>query len=204
MKLHASDMISRSSGGESLAIRAARDDRLRVVRRRIEAVDEIHEGIRGEPGPECVRREVERVPADLRHLHAGRGKAAHFPSEESEAAHPGRFLALLEEHLVADADAEKWNPAVEHIAHHMPKPAFLEPAHAVPKCADARQHDFFRARNLRRIGGEPHVRAERFQRIEDAAHIAGAVVNKGDHGEENLWEHEMRLGFVRIESVNRD
>ena len=63
---------------------------------------------------------------------------------------------------IAYAIGQGWNPAVEHIAHHMPEPALLEPAHAVPKCADARQHDFFRARNLRGIGGQPHVRAERF------------------------------------------
>jgi len=60
------------------------------------------------------------VPADLRHLehaairpHHVCGKAHHAPRDDAQSGVPPHFLALVEQHLHADTDAQQRRPRVD-------------------------------------------------------------------------------------------
>ncbi len=181
VKLDAGDAAASGGGGEGLAVGAAGDGALRVGGLGVVAVDEIDVAVCGEPGPERVRGKVERVPADLRDFEAGSGEAFYFSAEEAEAADAGGLFTFLKEHLVADADAEEWATAGEPRFHRLPKAALAEAADAVAKGADAGEDDLFGAFDFGEVCGETHVSAVILQGVEDAANVAGAVVDECNH-----------------------
>src|SRR5450432_2156630 len=72
-------------------------------------MNEIDMGLRADVVPYRRRwlGRLDRVPADVRHLHRVALKPAHRPAKMREARDPGRFLARFKEELIAQADPEK-------------------------------------------------------------------------------------------------
>src|SRR5260370_27667266 len=88
-----------------------------IARLREKAVHEIDVTAAGNPMEQRAggQGDLDLVPADLRNFEAGLfGEADDLAGKNSQ---PGRaaikFLALLEQRLVADADAEKWPAAFD-------------------------------------------------------------------------------------------
>ena len=99
VKLHARDVPERGPGGESFAVGRLRRNHIRALGRGKIGVHEKKVGLGRERAPERVRRlgELQRIPADLRHLQPRRGEALHLAREKTEALFAGRFLARLEQ-----------------------------------------------------------------------------------------------------------
>ena len=103
-----------------------------------------------------------------------------------EDAQPGgatvELLALLEQRLVADADAEERTAGLDELARGLQQRLLVERLDAIVERADARQHDGPRVGHFLGLPGDAHVCPDLEQRLVDAAQVAGAVVNQSNHG----------------------
>src|SRR5439155_21741362 len=92
------------------------------------------------------------------------------------------LLALGEEELIAEADAEERAPAVEAAADRLQQAQRLERAHGVVERAVAGQHDRLGVVDDPRVLGDQRPHAETPERLLHAPEIAPAVVDDRDHG----------------------
>ena len=109
-------------------------------------------------------------------------KAHDLAAENAEARRATvELLALLEQRLVADADAEERPARLDELARGLQQFLLSQGMDAIVKRAHAGQHD--RARVVHPFGPlhDAHVRADLEQRLVDAAQVAGAVIEEGDH-----------------------
>ena len=111
VKLRGEHIVAPDGRRKVVAVVRARGDDGRVHRLRIKAVHEINVAAAGDAAIERTVgfHDLQLVPADLRNLVAGLlGEADDFALKYAETGGAGiEFLALLEQRLVADADAEK-------------------------------------------------------------------------------------------------
>jgi hypothetical protein len=98
-------------------------------------------------------------------------------------AQPGRiaFFAAFEQHLQADADAEKRFGA-RRLEHRRTQAPGIQLAHAVGHCALAREYHALGLPHEPGIGGNVNlgIRRDVLQRLGYRAQVAHAVVNDGD------------------------
>ena len=126
---------------------------------------------------EDARRPGERelVPAHVRH--GRRVELANTAGEQTQALAP--LVALLEEDLEPDADAEHRPAGIDAVAQHSPRaapaPRRRAPAWPTPATTASGARG-----DLRRIRRDDRLRARAGQRRADAAQIAGAVVGEHD------------------------
>src|SRR5688572_27514209 len=116
MELHRENICARGSAGETKRVQAVACGELGSSGLRKIAVNEIKACAVGNALPQRVSAAlVHFVPAHVRHLelialrvdHVLHGKAADSAGEQSQAGRVA-FFAVLEEHLQADANSEKW------------------------------------------------------------------------------------------------
>src|SRR5213079_346660 len=104
-------------------------------------------------------RESHLVPADLGDAQAV-GEAANPPGQPAEARRVP-LLAVLEQNLEPDADAEEGRPVLLH-----------SPGERIEEVGFA---DLFRLRH------QPTFEPEPLERVDDAGGVAGSVVDHVDH-----------------------
>jgi hypothetical protein len=126
----------------------------------------------------------------VRHLESVELRALETPhptAEESETGDGAELLALLEEELQAETDAEERRAAEHDLAHRLDETAVAEVLHAGTERADAGQHDAIGGKDpssvARHLDGSPRAR----ETLLDAAEVAHPVVDDGDHGVARTW-----------------
>src|SRR5262245_37918955 len=196
MELHAGHAVASGGGAEGDAVLGPPEDQPRVLRFDRVGVDEVERRLGRTllgAGPE--RRAVaplDPVPADLRELARG-PEAAHRPRQHAEAARAGALLALREQQLQAEADAEYRPTGVDRLPHRAVEPLPRDPPHRLAEVPDARQDDGLGAVELARGADHPHPRAEPLERLGGAAQVAHLVVQDRDQGSRARRAHRNPL-----------
>src|SRR5262249_13843936 len=132
------------------------------------------------------------VPAHVRHLAVGIAREAHHPSaEDAEPGHAGRLLALVEEDLHPDTDAEERPPRSRRLAHGLDQPRGREVLHAGAEGALPRQHARRCGGDALGVAGDLGRLAEALEGLLRAAQVADAVVDDGERP-----RHPSRVPFV--------
>jgi len=114
-------------------------------------------------------------------LHAPGVEALHFPRQHAEACDALGFVAALEEGLEAQADAQKGSltgqVALErgHIA------LLLQNLHHAAEGPHPGEDQLFGVVYIRLGGANPYGLAQLFDGVDDAANVAGAIVEQSNH-----------------------
>ena len=182
VELHTSHTPARRRRGKGFAIGRERRDFRDIPRGGKVGVDKIHVRLRGQTAPERMRTQIELVPADLGHFQSRCGEAFYPARKKAKPPYPGRFLAFVEEHLIAHADSQERFVRGQPLRDGVPQATRLQAAHAIAKGADSRQHHGIRFRQSRRIADQFHVGIFTPERIDDTVDITGAVIDQGKHG----------------------
>ena len=88
----------------------------------------------------------------------------------------GRFFAVFEQRLQAQADAQKRHARADALQQRRAHAHLIQRPHHLAEVADAGQDDLMRAAQPCRVADELIRRAELVQRILDRAQIAGSVI----------------------------
>src|SRR5690606_17881276 len=129
---------------------------------------------------------ADAVPAHVRDLEASAlgvdhvlAEAHDAPAEDREAGRPRRLVALLEEDLHAEADAEVGAAAVDVLEHDLAEPAAER--HRAPLDGPlAGHHEAIGAADLVGIAGDVGPRARALERARDAVEVPHAEIEDGD------------------------
>src|SRR5207302_6101743 len=108
-------------------------------------------------------------------------EGAHDAPHPVEALGVPELLALREEELVAEADAEERPPAVERAAERPAEPGRVDVLHRVAERPVARQHTGLGLVDDPGVGGHARGNADARERLLDAPQVAPAVVDDRDH-----------------------
>src|SRR5579875_1811039 len=175
--------------GELGAVARRGGDERRIGGHRVVGVHEVDVGAVGDArehgdGP----HDAQRIPAHVRHLARGVAREAHHaPGEDAEPAHAGRLLALLEEELHADADAEKGASRARRLTHRLDEPRRREVFHARAEGALAGQDDGGRGGDAGRVARDLGRVARPLDRLLCAAQVADAVVESTPFTRGSRW-----------------
>jgi len=185
VKLRGENIVAPDGGSKAAAvIRAGRNDGF-VHRLRIKAVNEINVAPAGNAAIERTigLHDVELVPADLRDFQSGLFRETDNAAlKNSESGGAGiEFFASFKQCLITDADAEKRFAGPDEIARGFEQFLFAQGVDAIVERADTGQNHRAGIADLIRPLHDAHVRAGLEQRFVDAAQVAGAVVEQGDH-----------------------
>ena len=145
-------------------------------------VDEVHVGTgRRQVPDEGVRRDrADGVPPHVRHAQLAPGELADVAGQPPQAPDVA-LVAVLEEHLQADADPEEGHALALHALPEVLDPAALgERRHRDVGRTHAGQHVAAYPRALLRRRDEPGVDPQMVQREEHALRVAGLVVDDAD------------------------
>ena len=144
-------------------------------------VHEVEVAAVGHVGGDGVRTgEPHVVPADL-------GDPVGVGEAPDRAGHPAEpvgvaLLAVVEQHLEADADAEERDAVAPHAIAERADEVLLDQAvDGGAGGADAGKDDALGGRDLGRGGGEPGRQPQVLQGVHHARGVAGAVVDHVDH-----------------------
>lgn len=134
--------------------------------------------------PRGLGRIAERytVPAHMRNLQFASGKAGHLSLEYGKASDPGRLFASFKEELVSDAYSKEGPVSLDPVDERFNESKVVELGHAVSKGSLTGKKDDLEIIHLLRCGDEPGRGAEGFQRLDEAADVAAAVVDDADLG----------------------
>ena len=194
-----------TSAGKRSAVLAVRGPHaLRLERGRHLGVVRVHEvevRARRDAREERQRPVVpEPVPAHVGHLEPGR-EPAHHPGQDVEALGVAELLALGEEELVAEADAEIGPPGRDVGADRLGEPEALEAPHGVREGAVPGHDQRAGARHRPGVVGDDDLGHELGQRLPDAAEVAPAVVDDRDHKAPFVESTPSMRGFIREASA---
>lgn len=185
MELGGEDVITPDGGGEIPAIFGLGGDDALVRRLRIKAVDEIDIAAAFDIAEERAigPGNLDLVPADLRNLQAVFfGKADNAAFEDAQTGSAGvEFLASFKQRLVTDADAQEKLAALDVLLRRAEQFLFAHGIDAIIERADAGQDHGAGVADLFGRFGDAHVGADLKERLVDAAQVAGAVIEKGNH-----------------------
>src|SRR5262249_55432520 len=193
-------MIGCDARRERRTVRRRGRDERRIFRHDIKGVDEIDE-VAVRNGVEKRGRflRLELVPAHVRHLRAvPRTEADHAAGKDIEALLRTELLALAEQQLESQADAEKRRLARDDVAHRRDEVVALEIFHARAERADAGQHDAVRAHDRADIAGDLRGVPETLERLLHAVEIAHAVVDDRDHKLPLVDKTPLMRGSMRV------
>src|SRR6185436_7205959 len=123
------------------------------------------------------------VPADVRHLEppVGGVHAHDATGQDAEPRARPLLLALVEQHLHAEADAEVRPAARDRAAQHVAEAALDEPAHEHAERALAGYDDLVRAPDDLGVARDGDVAADLGDRALHRAQVARADIDDGDH-----------------------
>ncbi len=170
MKLGRQDVVAPERGAElHIAVAAVGGNICRILRRTVVGVDEVDEAAFGDPMEDrCRTADTDAVPAHVRHLEPltlfdhPRRKAHHPARDQPQAPVAAEFLALVEEHLHADADAEQRLAGLDMRQQRLDETALAQVMDAVAKGADPRQHHLVRRDDIPGIATYARGKAEGF------------------------------------------
>src|SRR5260221_9269245 len=200
VKLRRINVVAPDGGGEGLSVNRACGDDGGIERLRKKAVDEIDVAAAGNIAEQRAIRlgQLDLVPADLRDLQTGLFGEAHDPARENPQAGGAtvEFVALLEQGLVADTNAEKRAAGADEFARGFEHFLFLKGVDAVVECADTGQHHGLRIGQFTGLAHDTNFSADLQQRLLDAAQVAGAVINQSNHAQSVIpWNDEFNRRF---------
>ena len=115
-------------------------------------------------------------------LHAG-GKAHDLARDQPQPLVATELLALVEEHLHADADAEQRLAGGHMGQQRLDETAGAQVADAVAKGADAGEHHLVGRGDIPGIGADPRREAELLEGLLDAAQVAHLIINDIYHSQ---------------------
>src|SRR5262245_25938994 len=121
------------------------------------------------------------VPSHVGDLES-RGKTAHRARDDIESLALSKLLTLREQELIAETDAEEGTAIVKTRADRVQQTERLERPHRIVEGAVARERHRLSVGDNPRILRDDRAHAETAQGFLDAAEIAPAVVDDGDHG----------------------
>src|SRR5215472_11218419 len=127
-----------------------------------------------------VSRVLHGVPAHVRHLEPSREAADHARQHVQPLALP-ELLALREEELIAEADAEERPALIESRADRLEEPSRLEVGHGVVKRTVTWQHEGAGVLDHPWILRHHRAHPEAAEGLLHAAQVAAAVVDDSDH-----------------------
>ena len=122
------------------------------------------------------------VPSHMRNLQFASGKAGYLPLEYGKASDPGRLFAPFKEELVSYTYSKKRPVSLDPVDQWFNESKVVELGHAVPKGSLTGKKDNLKIIHLLRSGDESGGGAEGFQRPDEAADVAAAVVDNADLG----------------------
>ena len=142
VELHGPQVIADDGGGESfLVISHGGDDAGIDGRGEIRMNEiEIRLGLEARPARMLWVRKMRGIPSHVRDFFAGL-KADDLPLQDAQTSDAWAFFTTLEQQLITDADAEKWNTSRNVFSHGFRKPTTCEFFHRIAKRTDARQND---------------------------------------------------------------
>src|SRR5947207_194248 len=196
MELRRKNIIPGDGRGKGMWIAGAAGREVGIRGLAVVAVDEVEAAAVGNAPPEGVLARLPNlVPAHVRNLETGGarlrriGEGDHVSSQKSE---PRRLSlrAFLEEHLLADAQAEERFSA-RRLLDGFAEPAFPEAAHAIGHRALPRENHAVGAPYGRGVAGNFNLRLRRHmgERLLDGAKVAHSVIDDGD-----ALRHEAAVG----------
>src|SRR3954468_214853 len=153
----------------------------RIARRWIVAMHEVEPARVRDAGPQRMRPRLRHlVPAHVRHLEPGQPEAGDLAAEQPEAGGVA-LLAMLEQHLQPNTDAEK-GPRARRLDHRFARAACGELSHAVGHGSLARHHDPVGRKNVFGRSGDADLRLRRdpLDRLRDRTQVAHPVVDDRD------------------------
>src|SRR5439155_18656157 len=128
-----------------------------------------------------IELEVDRVPADLRHLQAMvSSKTANGAGQDAKTLDPTALLATVEQQLKTHADTEEWPSRGGVRLEGFNEPARCQLAHAVLGGANAGQHQRLGPLDSARVAGDQWPLTDRLERSLHASQIPGVVVDDDD------------------------
>src|SRR5688572_3953669 len=136
MELRRENVIAGDGGGKGASVVGAAGGEARLRGLAVVTVHEIEARAVGYAPPEGMGTDLpDLVPAHVRHLDAGRPALGRDLEPDDASAQEGQprrgpLRALLEEHLLADAQSQERLPA-RGLLDRLPKAALFEAAHAV-------------------------------------------------------------------------
>ena len=113
----------------------------------------------------------------------GNIESDHVAGHDAEALVLAIFEAAVEQQLQAEADAEERFAGGDGRADRLDEVARFEGGNGVAKGADAGEHELRCFGQLGRVVGDRRRVPRALERLLDAAEVAHAVVDDGDHGE---------------------
>src|SRR6267142_1534240 len=152
-----------------------------IARRGIVAMYEVKPARVRDPGPQRVRPRLRHfVPAHVRNLEARQPEAGDLAAKQPQSGGVA-LLAMLEQHLQADADAEE-GPGARRLDHRVARAACGELSHAVGHGPLARHDDPVRRKNFFGGSGDADLRPRRdpLDRLGDRTQVAHPVVDDRD------------------------
>ena len=111
----------------------------------------------------------------------GAVERAHAPGEQAQAGLSLVLVGGLEQQLHAQAQAEHGHAGARALGDQLVEPGSAEAAHRLREGADAGHDDAVRRADRVVVGGQQRVGADVLERLLDAAAVAHAVVDDGDH-----------------------
>jgi hypothetical protein len=144
-------------------------------------MDEIHGYLWREAGVERPRGLLEGVPSHMGHFEISRGEPDDAAAKNSKAFDAGRFLAGLEEKLVAEANAEIRLASGGPLANGFPKPGGAEVFGAMREGANSRNDDGVEAGHFGGRCDQAGRGTRGFECLADTAQIAAAVVDDAEN-----------------------
>src|SRR5688500_2999592 len=108
MELTGEEIVAPHGGAEPAPVVARQSHEVRIVRPRAVRMDEIEMRVLADAGQERLSRALgpHLVPPDVRHLEVGAAKALDAPGEQTQPGDRSVLLALPEQDLQPEADAE--------------------------------------------------------------------------------------------------
>ena len=184
MELHGEKIVAPDPRAERGGIVGFGGDDRCVLRHDVIRVDEIEVRAVGD-ALEDRRAAVESqlVPAHVRHLVLARHVEPHdLARQDAEPFVLAVFVALVEQHLQAEADAQERLAAGDRGADRLDQLALAKCGDRVAKRAHARQHDLVRVRQHGRVARDRGRVPDSLEPLLHAAKVAHFVVDDGDHG----------------------
>src|SRR5258706_718319 len=200
MELAGEQMVGRDAGDERAGIgRRGRGQRL-ILGHDVIGVDEIDVVAPGDAGE---KRRIfflfHAVPAHVRHLEAVvRAKRHHPAGKNIQSLLRPELLALAEQELEAEADAEKRLFALHDFADRPDEVVAPEVFHAGVEGADARQHDPVGVENRRDVARDLRPAAHALEALLDAAKVPHAVIDDRDHRLPLVDRTPLTRGSMRV------
>ena len=183
VELGGEEVVAPDHGAEGLGVVGRGGDDVGVARHDVVGMDEVDVRALAEPfedrGP---ARDGELVPAHVRHGVLRRKlEPDDLARQHAQALVFAVLVALVEQQLQAEADAQERLARVDGRKHRLDEVALAEFGHGVFKRPDAGQHDLVGPGDVVRVAGHGRLVPDLLEPLLDTPQVAHSVVDDGDH-----------------------